>query len=132
MPPRARLATLRRVAAFDLALTLPFALPVVVDQMLRALLTLDARLGLGTPVRPFDTLTLLFANLMGVLAVVWNWARFRSRGTDLAELDVRARCVVAAVILGYVVFTRTSPLLLVFVATEIAGAVIQRRALRGR
>jgi hypothetical protein len=128
----ARHATLRRVAMFDVVLTLPFAIPLVAERVVLLLLDLDHFLGIATPTPRLDPLALLFMNLMGVLAVVWNWARVRTRTTDLASLDVPARCVVAALILFYVAVMRVTPLLLLFVATEIAGAVVQHRALRGR
>jgi hypothetical protein len=117
---------------FDVALTLPFAIPIVAERVVMLLLDVDQLLGIGTETPRLDPLALLFMNLMGVLAVVWNWARVRARGTDLAELDVPARCVVAALIAFYVAVMRVSPVLLLFVVTEIGGAVVQRRALRGR
>jgi hypothetical protein len=128
----ARQATLRRVAMLDVALTLPFAIPLAAERVVLVLLDLDHFLGIATPAPRLDPLALLFMNLMGVLAVVWNWARVRTRTTDLASLDVPARCVVAALILFYVAVMRVTPLLLLFVVTEIAGAVVQRRALHGR
>lgn len=135
MPTRsraARQATLRRVAMLDVFLTLPFAIPLVAERVVLVLLDLDDRLGLATPAPRLDPLALLFMNLMGVLAVLWNWARVKARTTDLAAMDVPARCVVAALILFYVAVMRVTPVLLLFVATEIAGAVVQHRALRGR
>jgi hypothetical protein len=116
----------------DVALTLPFAIPIVAERVVLLLLDVDQLVGLATPAPRLDPLALLFMNLMGVLAVVWNWARVRTRTTDLAELDVPARCVVAALILFYVAVMRVSPVLLLFVVTEIGGAAIQHRALRGR
>lgn len=135
MPTRSRAArqsTLRRVAMLDVVLTLPFAIPLVAERVVLVLLDLDQFLGFATPAPRLDPLALLFMNLMGVLAVVWNWARVRTKTTDLAAMDVPARCVVAALILFYVSVMRVTPVLLLFVATEIAGAVVQHRALRGR
>lgn len=135
MPTRsraARQATLKRVALLDVALTLPFAIPLVAERVVLVLLDVDHLLGFATPTPRLDPLALLFMNLMGVIAVVWNWARFRTKTTELASLDVPARCVVSAVILFYVSVMRVTPILLLFVATEIGGAVVQHRALRGR
>lgn len=132
MARAATVATLRRVALFDLVLTLPFALPIVAQRLVYALFDLDERLGLGTTLPRLDSVHLLFINLMGVLAVLWNLARFRSRGTELGQMDVVGRCVVAAWILGYVLFSRVTPVLLVFVVTELGGAWIERKALRRR
>ncbi len=135
MPTRsraARQATLRRVAMLDVVLTLPFAIPLVAERVVLVLLDLDQFLGFATPAPRLDPLALLFMNLMGVLAVLWNWARVRTKTTDLATMDVPARCVVAAVILFYVAVMRVTPVLLLFVATELAGAAVQHRALHGR
>ncbi|HEV7732106.1 MAG TPA: hypothetical protein VGR62_08085 [Candidatus Binatia bacterium] len=125
------MATLRRVAMLDLALTLPFALPIVAERVVVLLQDVDQMLGLGTPFVRLDPMHLLFMNLMGVIAVVWNWARLRSHSTELATMDVPARCVVAGLIVFYVAVMRVTPVLLLFAATEIGGAVIQSRALRG-
>lgn len=127
-PPDPR-ATLRAVAAADVALTAPFAVPVLAGWIIAALADLDAWLGLGNDSPALDPLGLLFVNLTGVLAVCWNLARVGSAGTELARIDVPARCVVAALIAGYVGGAGVSPLLLVFVATELGGAVLQARAL---
>jgi hypothetical protein len=128
----ANVATLRRVALFDLVVTLPFALPIVAQRVVYFFFDLDERLDLGTVLPRLDSIHLLFINLMGVLAVLWNVARVRARGPELAQLDVWGRCVVAAWITGYVLFSRVTPILLVFVVTELGGAWIERKALRKR
>jgi hypothetical protein len=127
-PPRAA-RTLQTVAILDLLLTLPFALPVVCGLVVTALLALNVALGLAAA-PPLDTLGLLFLNLMGVLAVCWNGARAVSGSVELARIDVPARLVVSLVIVGYVAFAGVPPVLLAFVVTELAGAVVQARALR--
>jgi hypothetical protein len=132
MPRAVNHATLRRVALFDTLVTLPFALPIVAQRVVYALFDLDEALGLGTPLPRLDSLHLLFINLMGILAVLWNVARVRSRGTDLAQMDVWGRCAVALWIVGYVLFSRVTPVLLLFVVTELGGAWIERKALRKR
>lgn len=128
----ANLATLRRVALFDLVVTLPFALPIVAQRVVYALFDLDEALGLTADLPRLDSLHLLFINLMGILAVLWNFARVRARGPELAQLDVWGRCAVALWITGYVLFSRVTPILLVFVVTELGGAWIERKALRKR
>lgn len=114
----------------DLALTLPFALPIVCGAVVTTLQHVNVALGLGAPAEPLNALGLLFLNLMGVLAVCWNGARAALGSAELARIDVPARLVVSAVILGYVVLAGVPPILLVFVVTEIAGAIVQGRALR--
>jgi hypothetical protein len=132
MPRAVKHAVLRRVALFDLIVTLPFALPIVAQRVVYALFDLDEWLGLGTTMPRLDSLHLLFINLMGILAVLWNLARVRSRGTELAQMDVWGRCAVALWIVGYVLFSRVTPVLLLFVVTELGGAWIQRKALKRR
>ena len=95
-----------------------------------ALAWLDRTLGLATPMEPLGNLGLLFLNLMGVLAVCWNGARATTGSRELAHIDVPARCVVALLIVGYVLAGGVTPLLLAFVATELGGALVQGLALR--
>jgi hypothetical protein len=126
---RAVESTLQRVALLDLFLTLPFALPVVAPAVVGAIIWLDRTLGLATPMDPLGNLGTFFLNLMGVLAVCWNGARAVSGSTELGRIDVPARGVVAALIVGYVILGGVTPLLLVFVVTELGGAPVQGRAL---
>ena len=122
-------AILQRVALLDLLLTLPFALPVVAPAVVATLAWLDRALGIATPMEPLGNLGLLFLNLMGVLAVCWNGARAVTGSAELGRIDVPARGVVAVLIVGYVVAGGVTPLLLVFVATELGGALVQGRVL---
>jgi hypothetical protein len=114
----------------DVLLTLPFAIPVVVQHVLLGIAALDRSIGRTSLALPLDPHTVLFANLMGVLAVLWNGARVVATSTDLARLDVPARWIVASLLVGYVVLAGATPLLLAFVVTEVVGAWIQWRALR--
>ena len=123
-------ATLRRVALFDLSITAPLAVPFVGGWTFRRLLDLGDALRLPGTTLPLDAHHLLLLNLTGLLAALWNYARLRGPTVELARLDVPARLAVAALIAGYVVFTQASPVLLLFVATELGGAVVQSRALR--
>ena len=122
-------ATLQRVALADLFLTLPFALPLVAPAVVQAIVWLDRAIGLATPMDPLGNLGTFFLNLMGVLAVCWNGARAVPGSVELGRIDVTARAVVAALIVGYVVLGGVSPLLLVFVVTELGGALVQGRVL---
>ncbi len=121
--------TLQRVALADLFLTLPFALPLVAPAVVQLIVWLDGALGLATPMDPLGGLGALFLNLTGVLAVCWNGARAVTGSVELARIDVPARGVVAALVVGYVVLGGLTPLLLVFVVTELAGALVQARVL---
>jgi hypothetical protein len=97
--------------------------------VLAGLLRANDALGFGGSDETLGPLGLLFLNLMGVLAVCWNGARAALGSVDLARIDVPARLVVSLLVTGYVVFDGVPPVLLVFVVTEVAGAIVQGRAL---
>ncbi len=72
----------------------------------------------------FDPLTLMFVNIMGVLGVVWAMARLRTPTEELARLDALARMVVATLIIHAITWGAT-PILYVFVFTEVMGSAVQ-------
>lgn len=72
----------------------------------------------------------MFVNIAGVLGVLWVGFRICISSTALARADAWRRLVVAALIAYYVLPQGVTPLVLVFVATEIAGASAQFLALQ--
>lgn len=127
MPTR----TIRAVAWGDLAVTLPFAIPFIAEAVIALIYGIDRGLGFATPAIFFEAgpFGLMFVHIMGVLGVVWALARLRLPRPELARIDAVARLVVAALII-YVITAGATPVLWLFVATEIGGSVLQFVALR--
>ena len=119
-----RIQIIRTVAWVDFAITLPFALPYVSHWVIGLLYHIDMQLGLASPIPGFDPVSLMFVNIMGVLGVIWAMARIGSPSAYLARLDGLGRLVVAALIIHAITWGAT-PLLWLFVATELAGSAAQ-------
>ena len=125
------LARIVRVfAGFDLVVTGCLAIPPFARVFLQLLFAGDAALDLGSLRVEFQPLHWLFVNLAGVLGVVWAVARLRTPTPELALLDVVGRLAVAAVILHATGAEGMTPLLHVFVASELLGAAAQYLAVR--
>ncbi|MBO6634362.1 hypothetical protein [Parvibaculum sp.] len=122
---------LRAVAWSDLSVTLPFALPFIADAMIVLIYGIDRGLDLGTPALSFEMgpLAMMFVHIMGVLGVIWALARLRNPSPDLARIDAFARIAVAVLII-YAMMQGATPVLWLFVATEIAGSFMEFMALR--
>ncbi|MFN4354946.1 hypothetical protein [Parvibaculum sp.] len=119
------------VAGLDLAVTLPFALPFIADLLIVGIYLLDGLAGFGTPALYFEAgpFGMMFVHIMGVLGVVWALARLRAPSAELARMDAVARLVVAALIV-YAIVLGATPVLWLFVLTEIGGSALQFHALR--
>lgn len=119
------------VAGLDLTVTLPFALPFIAEALIVGIYLLDGLAGFGTPALYFETgpFGMMFVHIMGVLGVVWALARLRTPTAELARMDAVARLVVAALII-YAIASGATPILWLFVATEIGGSALQFHALR--
>lgn len=121
----------RVVAGFDLAVTLPLAIPVL------GALWINALMG-GFGLMPehaveLSPLGLLFLHLAGILGVLWNGARLWGPLPLLLAMDCIGRMAVAVLFLGFVMAYPISPIFALFAFTEMLGALIQAAALaRGR
>ena len=122
--------SVRVFAAFDLAVTGCLAIPPLARVFIQMLFAGDAALELGSLRVEFQPLHWLFVNLAGVLGVVWALARLRTPTPELALLDVGGRLAVAALILHATAAQGMTPLLHLFVASELGGAVTQYWAVR--
>lgn len=112
------------MAWVDFAITLPFALPAISYWLLGFIYHLDQRFALNSPVPTFDPVSMMFVNIMGVLGVIWALARIGNPREELARLDALGRLAVAALIIHAITWGAT-PLLWLFVGTEIIGSAIQ-------
>jgi hypothetical protein len=91
----------RCVACWDLALTLPFALPFV---NVRAMALLQALNDVLSPQRMFPAfqgLHMFFVQLFGVMAVLWAAARIHRPSAYLALYDSIGRFVVAFLMVSF-------------------------------
>lgn len=117
---------IRGAAWCDLVITAPFAVPLVAEAIIALLYGIDREIGFATPALMFEMgpLAMMFAHIMGVLGVVWAIARLRQPVVELARIDAGARLVVAALIF-YAILAGATPVLWLFVFTEIAGSIAQ-------
>jgi len=122
--------SVRVFASLDLAVTGCLAIPPLARVFIQLLFAGDAALELGSLRVEFQPLHWLFVNLAGVLGVLWAVARLRTPTPELALLDVGGRLAVAALILYATAAEGMTPLLHVFVASELGGAVTQYWAVR--
>ena len=121
---------IRGWAVLDLTVSALFALPPLAALLLDVLYSLNGRLGGVSVAPPFEPVHWLFVCLMGGLGVVWAVARIVEPMRKLGLIDAAARLWVA-VLIAYFVFVRGAPaVLLLFVATELGGALHQSWLLR--
>src|SRR5512137_2267051 len=121
---------IRGWAALDLVVSALFAVPPLAALLLGFLYSINGRLGGASSAPPFESVHWLFVCLMGGLGVVWAVARLVEPVRTLGLIDAVARLWVGALI-AYFVFARGAPtVLLLFVATELGGALHQSWLLR--
>lgn len=115
---------IRLSAVYDLLVTAGFALPWTVGAAFAAVRGTHHGLGLSGALPGEDPFTLLFANLMGSLVVVWAAVRIVRPELLLGAADVAARLLFA---LGMVAALSAggSTVLIGFLVTEIAWAAVQ-------
>jgi hypothetical protein len=121
---------IRGWAALDLVVTAMLALPPLAALFVRLLYALNGRLGGVSASPPFDPAHWLFVCLAGALGVVWAIARMVEPVRPLGVIDAFARLWVSALIAWFVLARGAPPVLLVFLATELGGALHQLWALR--
>jgi len=120
----------RAFAALDLAATLPLALPPLAWRTVDAVFRLEAALGGAGAPPALDGFASLVLHLAGALGVLWAAVRLARPSRFLGLADAAGRAWVAAMILYGVAGQGAPRLLLVFVASELAGALAQPWVLR--
>jgi hypothetical protein len=118
---------LRVIIGFDLLMTAWLAIPGLSDWFIQLIDRIGVITGWAAPLAPFDPFAMFMVNLAGVLGVAWNWARWRSASYELAKLDAAARLAVAALILYYVFVLGVTPVILLFVISEVFGSLVELR-----
>jgi len=117
-------------AVLDLVITALLAVPPLASVFMNILYAVNGHLGGVSARPPFEPVHWLFVCLMGGLGVTWAVARILLPMRLLGRIDGIARLWVCALI-AYFVFVRGAPpVLLVFLVTELAGALHQLWSLR--
>jgi len=121
---KTNLQTVRLSAGYDLLMTAGFMTPWTALWVFDGFAALSEALELTRPVPVMDATSLLFANLMGSLVVVWSLWRLRHPTRRAGLYDGVARMLFAAW-QSYAVAHGASLLILGFTCMEIAFAVAQ-------
>jgi hypothetical protein len=120
-------AIVRGFAAFDLLVTALLVWPPSARGFVDVLYRVNGYFG-GVSTPPFfDSIQLFFVCLAGVLGVLWALVRLVSPSRLLAFLDAGGRVVVSLLILFFVLAGSAPTLLLLFVVTELLGAMAEAR-----
>jgi hypothetical protein len=122
--------TIRRSALYDLIVTAPFATPWTARWALDGLGALHDALGLpGQRPAVADAITVLFANLMGSLVVLWSILRLRAPTLDHGRSDTIARGLFS-LWMAWALIAGASPLIAGFLVAELTWGAVQLRAVR--
>ncbi len=124
---RVRRKTVRFWAVVDAAVSYTLALPPLAEHFLSALYFMNGKLGGDPTVPAFAPIQLFFVCLSGSLVSIWCVARYLKPIGLFALIDGWGRVWISALIIYFVAFGGAPRVLLVFVATEMAGAVVQLR-----
>ncbi|HEU4429551.1 MAG TPA: hypothetical protein VFT98_12400, partial [Myxococcota bacterium] len=104
--------------------------PVPAPAFVSALYAADRAFGGGRTTPELGALGLFFANLAGLLGVLWALVRIARPEPWLARADAIARCAVAALIAWGLVGGDLPAVMWAFVATELLGAAAQAWVMR--
>lgn len=128
--PGSLAGTIKTLSLIDIVLTAPLAIPGISQLFLQVVAGIDHSLGFDSAISNTNAMGLLLMNTTGVMAFFWCIARIRMPNPTMGWLDVYARFVVAALVLGYVGLAGVSIVFLLFLATEVVGALVEIHALR--
>ncbi|WP_029040083.1 hypothetical protein [Cucumibacter marinus] len=118
------LAIVRMSAIYDLVVTAGFMTPWTLMLLYGVLQGLDAGLGLPGEFAPLNTVSILFANLLGSVVVVWALARLHLNSALLGRYDAAARWLFAAWQFN-ALLNGASWLIIGFLVVEIAFGIAQ-------
>ena len=114
-------------AIVDSSLSYTLALPPLAEHFISLLYNINGKLG-GTANGPaFTPMQMFFVCLSGSLIGLWCIARYLKPIGLFALIDGWGRVWISALIIYFVGFGGAPRVLLVFVVTEMAGAVAQLR-----
>ncbi len=119
-----------RVVAFvDLLATVPLAIPEFSNAYAALLLSGFGLLGDASAYVPLPLTTSVFCVLTGILGILWNGCRLVRPDSFLVRADIWGRIAVASALTYFLLVHQAPVILWMFVATELVGALIERRAL---
>lgn len=122
--------TMRLFAWIDMPIVTVMAIPGLSHGLVGLIDAIDALLGPGHGVGAWSPMAYLFLNVAGVLGVLWALIRLTQPGNlSLVRLDAWGRLAVTALVVGYVATGAVTPVLLVFLVSELLGAAFEFRAL---
>jgi hypothetical protein len=124
---RVRRRTVRFWALVDSAVSYTLALPPLAEHFVSMLYYLNGKLGGETMAPAFGPLQLFFVCLSGTLVSLWCLARYLKPIGLFALLDGWGRVWISLLIVYFVAFGGAPRVLLVFIVTEMLGAVAQLR-----
>ncbi|MES2491414.1 MAG: hypothetical protein V4607_16640 [Pseudomonadota bacterium] len=119
-----------RVVAFvDLLATAPLAIPEISNAYAALLLSGFGLLGDASAYVPLPLTTSVFCVLTGILGILWNGCRLMRPDSFLVRADIWGRLAVASALTYFLVVHHAPVVLWLFVATELIGALVEKRAL---
>lgn len=124
---RVRRRTVRFWALVDSSVSYPLAIPPLAEHFLSMLYFVNGRLGGSATPPAFSPMALFFVCLCGTLIALWCLARYLKPIGLFALLDGWGRVWVSLLIVYFVTVADGPRVLLVFIVTEMAGAVAQLR-----
>jgi len=119
----------RVVALVDLLVTAPLAIPEFSNAYAALLLSGFGLLGSASAYVPLPLTTSVFCVLTGILGILWNGCRLVRPDSFLVRADIWGRIAVASVLIYFLVVHQAPVILWAFVATELIGALVEKRAL---
>ena len=133
MSTHTALRVIRASAAYDVVATAAFTLPWTAPLALDSLVKVHESWGLsGSLPLPDDPFTILFANLLGSIVLVWSVVRLAKPSLTLGAADTVARALFSAWMLTALLSGATTAVL-VFLVPEVLWGVVQGTAvLRAR
>ena len=112
-------------AMIDSSVSYPLALPPLAQHFIDILYVVNGKLGGVAVAPPFSAMQLFFVSLAGSLVAMWCVARYLKPIGVFALVDGWGRVWVSALIVWFVAVEGAPRVLLLFIATEMAGAVAQ-------
>jgi hypothetical protein len=122
---RVRRRKVRFWAIVDSAVSYPLALPPLAQHFIDVLYAINGKLGGEATAPAFTPMQLFFVCLTGSLVAMWCLARYYKPMGLFALIDGWGRVWISALIVWFVVLDGAPRVLLLFVVTEMIGAISQ-------